>query len=209
MARLSAEDRKLFDRANKRIEAFTKLGLRNDIIEIIQNELTNVYLDASADMIDTSRVNYDKFSMNSAVMSGERLEDARNLANALLDAKSSTLRYYKEHEHEPEYRAMSFETVRSNPAYEVNNFQDYINFVDDMKHAKEMKSLLQNLGSKNIARLYAYGKTQRFSRNDIDKIMLSVKKKFLDKDDLYKYLRGKIDNERKKRDKKKNKGGNK
>ena len=164
MARLSAEDRRLFDRANKRIKAFDKLGLKNDIIEIIQNELTNVYLDADADMVDTSRVNYGKFSMNSEVMQGERLEDARNLANALLDAKSSTLRYYKTHSDETEYRADAYETVKSNPAYGVNNFQDYINFIDDMKHAREMKTLLQNLGSKNIARLYAYGKSKKFKK---------------------------------------------
>lgn len=193
MARLSAEDRRLFDRANKRIEAFDKLGLKNDIIEIIQNELTNVYLDADADMVDTSRVNYNKFSMNSEVMQGERLEDARNLANALLDAKSSTLRYYKTHSDETEYRADAYETVKSNPAYGVNNFQDYINFIDDMKHAREMKTLLQNLGSKNIARLYAYGKSKKFTRNEIDKIMLSTRKKFQEQDDLYNYLRDKID----------------
>lgn len=193
MARLSAEDRKLFDRANKRIEAFSKLGLQNDIIEIIQNELYNIYLDAEKDLVETKKVNYEKFSMNTAVMSGERLEDARNLANALIDAKSSTLRYYRQHEDEPEYKAISYETVKSNPAYGVNNFQDYINFIDDMKHAKEMKTLLHNLGSKNIARLYAYGKSKKFTRNEIDKIMLSTRKKFQEQDDLYNYLRDKID----------------
>ena len=56
---LTAEDRKMFDRLNKRYKVFRKRGVTSNAWELIKNEMLNIYMDASErGTMDISRINF-------------------------------------------------------------------------------------------------------------------------------------------------------
>lgn len=200
MARLSDADRRLFDRVNHRLQAFKNEGITNNLLDIAVNELQNIYLDASAEGVDIHNVNMNKFTFNGNIAEGERLEELRNLAKAIDEQKTSKVSYYKKHDEIPDYIEKSYEVIKRKKGYKVDSFQDFVDFVDDVKQAKDIMRQKKGLDSKQITKLFRLGKSKRISREEVIKWIEKKYDDFNNGDDLYVYMRRKINDEAKKRE---------
>lgn len=190
---LSKDDIKLFDRMNKRMGSFQKRGYRNEIIDIVKNELTNIYLnEASKNQTDLSRTNFNKFSMNQS-MSDETIDQLRGLAQALEKNKSSTLRYYKENPTVTTNARKTYESLKGREVtdpetgeakseYGVNDFQGFINFVDNLNSAMHDKTISSKLDSNQWARIYGYGINKGLDEDAVNKLISDNLKYYKDGD---------------------------
>lgn len=167
---MSDEDRKLFDRMNKRLETFDKRGIKNNIVGLVRHELMNIYLnEQEKNETDLHRTNFSKFTMNSNI-SDETLEELRGLAQALEKTKSSTMRYYKKHPTVAGNVEKSFEVLKGKQ-YGVKDFQSFVNFVDDLDEAMQDKVMSEKLDSNQWARIYGYGKDKDFTTDEINDLI--------------------------------------
>ena len=167
---ITDDDRKLFDRMNKRLQTFDKQGIKNNIVELVRHELMNIYLDEQENKgTDLGKTNFKKFSMNSSI-SDETLDELRGLAHAFENTKSSTMRYYKKHPTVAGNVARSFEELKDRE-YGVKDFQSFVNFVDDLDNAMQDKVLSSKLDSKQWATIYGYGKDKDFTTDEINDLI--------------------------------------
>ena len=179
---LSKDDIKLFNRMNKRMNEFSNRGLNNEIINIVKNELTNIYLDESAKHnTDLSRTNFGKFSMNQS-MSDETIDQLRGLAKALETNKSSRIGYYKKNPTVSTNAGKTYETLKgrtvtdevtgeSKSEYGVNNFQGFIDFVDNLNDAMENEKISEKLDSNQWAKIYGYGINKGLDESTINDLI--------------------------------------
>lgn len=168
MPKLTTEEYRLLDRMNKRLETWERNKLTNDVTNQVRIELLNFY--TKHDIEYTGKT--VKFKKSNLFTEGEKAEILA-IAQAMEFSKSSSIKYYKAHPKKSEHNYLqSFETVRNKGVYGVKTFQDYINFIDDIRTAKANKDLIRNLDSKQIARLYAYGHEKKLTTEQINQLII-------------------------------------
>lgn len=188
---LSLEDKKLFDRMNKRLDKFDKQGITNEVVNLAREELLNIYLKESEKGTDLSRTNFNKFSMNTAI-SDDTLNDLRGLAKALEKSKTSKISFYTKDPTITQHARSSFETLKSKE-FGVNDFQSFINFIDDLKGAMSTSEIANKLDSNQWARIYGYGKDKGLTTDEINGIIIDGISKYRDGDTFVLYAFNKID----------------
>lgn len=188
---LTIEDRKLFDRMNKRLDKFDKKGVQNEVVNLAREELLNIYLKESESGTDLSRTNFNKFSMNTS-MSEETLDDLRGLAKALEKSKTSKISYYKKDPTITQHARSTYETLKGKE-YGVNDFQSFINFVDDLKGAMATSEIANKLDSDQWARIYGYGKDRGLTTDEINTLIIDNVSRYRDGDTFVLYAFNEID----------------
>ena len=96
---ITAADKKLFDRLNKRYKQFKMQGVMNNTWALAVNELNNIYADADMRDIDTSRwggLNQNVFTLSKNT-DEQTLKAMRKVAKYLDSVESSKISYYKNH----------------------------------------------------------------------------------------------------------------
>ena len=180
---LTNEDRLLFDRMNKRMNEFTKRGLRNEMIDIVQHELESIYINEQETQgTNLHRTNFHKFSMNRN-LSEETLDDLRGLAKGLEKAKTSKISYYRKNPTVTTYAESSYETLKTKN-YGITDFQSFINFIDDRNNAMESQTITDALASTQWAELYGYGIDKGLDSDTINKVIEDSIKKYKNGDTL-------------------------
>ena len=196
MAKLSAEDRKMFDRLNKRYKVFKKRGVSSNLWEMVKNEVLNVYLDAAdRGVMDISRLNFKQnvFTMAKDV-DAETLAQLRKIAQYADSTKSSSFNYYKKTGGQyDEQLYKSYKTIKEQKGFYVNDLQDYIDFIDDIENGAIDKELFERLGSKLYEYFRAYCKHKKISVNDYNMIVKRGLSTQLNGDPLYNWLRNEVD----------------
>lgn len=189
---LTDDDRRLFDRMNKRMDKFDKMGVSNNIIDMVRAELSTAYLgEQEREGTDLSRTNFNKFSMNSH-MSETTLNELRGLANALNKSESSKMSYYTKNPDITERTKKTYETLRGKE-YGVNDFQSFINFIDDRREAVNSKMINSLLNSKQWARIYGYGKDSGLDTEKINEIIETNMKNYTNGDTFVLFIFNEID----------------
>lgn len=197
---LTKDQYKLLDRMNKRLRTWQRQGLSNEVINRVKNELINFY-----DKYDLNHPSHEYVLFTkSKNLPDEARRELLQIARSMEYAKSSKISYYKRNKisidetFDKRVRS-SYETIRNNPAYGVNNFQDYIRFVDDMVNYRAIRSSLRELDSKIVARTYAYGHERNLTTEEINNIIASNIQKYEYGDDFEIFLKTEIERMEKER----------
>ena len=211
---LSKEEYKLLDRMNKRLRAWDKQGATNELVNRVRNDLLNFYLENDMDSPNRENLYFTK----SGKLTGEQKEQLLNIAQSMDTAKSSRIGYYKKHKEIADQTMKTYETLRNNPNYNINNysdfdkfahymdtftkmnkggdsqsFQDYVDFVDTEESYMKIKTALRQLPSATIARVYSYGKEFKLTDKEINKLLAENINNFNDGDKLEMFLKSEIE----------------
>ncbi len=188
MSKLTKAEYRLLDRMNKRFRTWEKNNISSEVINQVKNDLVNWYI--KHDRVWSGE--NVRFTKSNRLDDNEKRE-LLQIARAMESAKSSKISYYKRMPNSDEQFTRSFETVRNNPAYGVNSFADYVRFVDDMKSYRETRILLESLPSKEVARLYAYGREHNLTTEQVNQILISNVDKYRNGSNTERFLMDEID----------------
>lgn len=195
---LSKDDRKMFDRLNKRYKVFKKKGVTSNAWELIQNELLNVYMEAADKRgMDISRINFKQnlFTLSKNV-DPETLAQMKKIAEYAENTKSTSFAYYKKNKGAADDRIIkAFQTMRNQG--DVDTLQDYIDFVDTVKQAKNdvgglVNKLYDRVGKRSIT-LLNEAKDKGISNRALDDIMQRALATAMFGDPLLSWLKNEID----------------
>ena len=193
---MTAEDRKMFDRLNKRYKVFRKRGVTSNTWELIKNELLNVYMDASdRGTMDISRLNFKQnvFSLSKNI-DEQTLEKMRKIARFAEDTKSSSFAYYKKTKGQyDDTLYKTYQSIKQQKGFYVDGLQDYIDFIDDIENGAMDSELYERLGSKLFRYFQAYCKHKSITKKDYDDIVKRGLSTQLSGDPLYNWLRDEVD----------------
>ena len=188
MGTLTKEMYKMYDKLNKRLKVWDKNNVSSEAVRRVRNDLLNFYTKNDIEIKGDS-LNFVKRQ----TLNEEQQKELMTIAKSMDFQKSSSIAYYKKNPETDKRGSMSFETVRNNPEYGVNNFQDYIKFIDDIKNAKATKSIMRNLDSKQVARLYGYGKEKDLTTEEVNTIIMQNLDGYRKGERLYNFLMDEID----------------
>lgn len=189
--KVSKEDRKLFDRLNKRYKVFQKRGVSSNLWEMVKNEIVNVYLSAGVEMKGNFKQNV--FSM-AKEMDPEVYKQLKKIAEYAESTKSSSFNYYKKTKGQyDEQLYKQYQTIKEQKGFYVNGLQDYIDFIDDIENGTIDKELWERLGSKLYNYFKAYCKYKKISKSDYDNVVRRGLATSLNGDPLYNWLRNEVD----------------
>lgn len=188
MAQLTKEEYRLLDRMNKRLKVWDKRGATSEAIRRVRNDLLNFY---TREDIETksNTLNFVKRK----TLTDEQQRELVAIAKSMEFQKSSSIAYYTKNPEADTRGTMSFETVRNNPEYGVNTFQDYIQFIEDIKNAKANRAIMRNLESKQVARLYAFGKDNGLTTDEVNTIIMQNLDGYRRGEKLYNFLMDEIE----------------
>lgn len=189
MARLTTSEYKLLDRMNKRLRTWNKNNISNEVINQIQNDLINFYAKHDIDNPSRDIILFKKSNKYTEQQKQEILQ----IAKAMERAKSSKISYYKKHKVNDLKIRKSFESMRQNPAYNINTFSDYIQLVDDLNNAKAIISELMEIDSGLVARTYAYAREHKLTTEEVNKILVTTLKNYRDGDTMEQFLQKEIE----------------
>lgn len=193
---MTAEDRKLFDRLNKRYKVFRKRGVTSNTWELIKNELLNVYMDAAErGTMDISRLNFKQnvFSLGKNI-DEQTLEKMRKIARFADETKSSSFAYYRKSKGQyDDALYKQYQSIKQQKGFYVDDLQDYIDFIDDIENGAMDSELFERLGSKLYRYFQAYCKHKPISSADYDDIVRRGLATQLSGDPLYNWLRDQVD----------------
>lgn len=193
---MTAEDRKLFDRLNKRYKVFRKRGVTSNAWELIKNEMLNVYMDASErGTMDISRINFKQniFSLSKNI-DEQTLEKMRKIARFAEDTKSSSYAYYKKTKGQyDETLYKTYQSIKQQKGFYVDDLQDYIDFIDDIENGAMDKELWDRLQSKLYRYFQAYCKHKKVTKQEYNDIVSRGLATQLSGDPLYNWLRDEVD----------------
>ena len=196
MAKLTAEDRKMFDRLNKRYNVFKKRGVSSNLWEMVKNEVLNVYLEAAErGTMDISRLNFKQnvFTMSKNI-DDEVLAQLRKIAQFADNTQSSSFNYYnKTSGRYDDQLYKQYRTIKEQKGFFVDDLQDYIDFIDDIENGTIDKELYERLGSKLYHFFRAYCLHKRISQADYISIVKRGLATQLNGDPLYNWLRNEVD----------------
>lgn len=188
MGTLTKDMYKMYDKLNKRLKVWDKNNVSSEAVRRVRNDLLNFYTKNDIEIKGDSLNFIKRQSLNE-----EQQKELMSIAKSMDFQKSSSMSYYKKKPESDKRGTMSFETVRNNPEYGVNNFQDYIKFIDDIKNAKATKSIMRNLDSKQVARLYGYGKEKDLTTEEVNTIIMQNLDGYRKGERLYNFLMDEID----------------
>ena len=194
---LTKEQRKLFDKLNKRYKVFKQKGVTSNAWQLIQNELLNIYMEAAEKRgMDISRINFKQniFSLSKNI-DPETLEQMLKVAEYAEKTKSTSYAYYKKDKGARDqalYKA--YQTLRNKG--DVDTMQDYIDFVDTMEQAKQnvgslMNKLYERIG-KRAWSVLEYGRKKGLSESRISDIIEKALASVLYGDPLLSWLLNEI-----------------
>lgn len=188
LAQLTKEEYRLLDRMNKRLKVWDKRGATSEAVRRVRNDLLNFY---TREDIETksNTLNFVKRK----TLTDEQQRELVAIAKSMEFQKSSSVAYYAKNPEADARGTMSFETVRNNPEYGVNTFQDYIQFIDDIKNAKANRAIMRNLESKQVARLYAFGKDNGLTTDEVNTIIMQNLDGYRRGEKLYNFLMDEIE----------------
>lgn len=193
---LTKEDRKLFDRLNKRFKVFKKRGVSSNAWEMIKNELLNVYMEASEERgLNISRLNFKQnvFSLSKNT-DEETLRQMRKIAKFAESTKSTSFMYYnKSGGQYDESLYKQYKSIKEQQGFFVNDLQDYIDFIDDIENGALDRDLYERLGSKLYRYFQAYCKHKKINKRDYDEVVRRGLATQLSGDPLYNWLRDQVD----------------
>ena len=193
---LTAEDRKMFDRLNKRYKVFRKRGVTSNAWELIKNEMLNIYMDASErGTMDISRINFKQniFSLSKNI-DEQTLEKMRKIARFAEDTKSSSYAYYKKTKGQyDETLYKTYQSIKQQKGFYVDDLQDYIDFIDDIENGAMDKELWERLQSKLYRYFQAYCKHKKVTKQEYNDIVSRGLATQLSGDPLYNWLRDEVD----------------
>ncbi len=189
MAKLTASEYKLLDKMNKRLRTWHKNNLSNEVINQIQNDLLNFYTKHDIDNPSRDIILFKK----SNKYTDEEKQEILQIAKAMERAKSSKISYYKKHKVDDLKIRKSFESMRQNPAYNINTFSDYIQLVDDLNNAKAIISELMEIDSGLVARTYSYAREHKLTSEEVNKILVNTLKNYRDGDTMEQFLQTEIE----------------
>ena len=193
---MTAEDRKMFDRLNKRYKVFKKRGVTSNTWELIKNELLNVYMDASdRGTMDISRINFKQnvFSLSKNI-DEQTLEKMRKIARFAEDTKSSSFAYYNKSKGQyDEALYKQYQSIKQQKGFFVDDLQDYIDFIDDIENGAMDSELFERLGSKLYRYFQAYCKHKKVTKQEYNDIVSRGLATQLSGDPLYNWLRDEVD----------------
>lgn len=189
MARLTASEYKLLDKMNKRLRTWNKNNLSNEVINQIQNDLINFYAKYDIDNPSRDIILFKKSNKYTEQQKQEILQ----IAKAMEKAKSSKLSYYKKHKVDDLKIRKSFESMKQNPAYNIETFADYIQLVDDLNNAKAIIAELMEIDSGLVARTYAYAKEHKLTSEEVNNILVTTLKNYRDGDTMEQFLQTEIE----------------
>ena len=192
----TAEDRKLFDRLNKRYKVFRKRGVTSNAWELIKNELLNVYMDASErGTMDISRINFKQniFSLSKNI-DEQTLEKMRKIARFAEDTKSSSFAYYKKTKGQYDDALFKqYQSIKQQKGFHVDDLQDYIDFIDDIENGAIERELYERLQSKLYFFFKGYVKHKKIIKSDYDDIVRRGLDTQMSGDPLYNWLINQVD----------------
>lgn len=188
MGTLSKEVYKMYDRLNKRLAVWDKNDASSEAVRRVRNDLLNFYTKHDIEL-KGDNLNFIKRQS----LTEEQQKELTAIAKSMEFQKSSSIQYYKTNPEADKRGTMSFETVRANPEYGVNTFQEYIQFIDDIKNAKANHAIMRNLESKQVARLYAYGKENDLTTDEVNTIIMQNIDGYRKGEKLYNFLMDEID----------------
>lgn len=192
---LTANDKKLFDRLNKRYKQFKSQGVINNTWALAVNELNNIYADANYREIDTNRwggLNQNVFTLSKHT-DDQTLKAMRKVAKYLDSVESSKISYYKRNKRVDESAYKAYLTMLNRPDNNVNDLQSYIDMLDDIEQSKDIKGLRDALSSDQIMRTYDYARSLNLKSAQIDHIVRRGLKKMLSGDPLYTWMKSEIE----------------
>lgn len=189
MAKLTASEYKLLDRMNKRLRTWNKNNVSNEVINMIQNDLINFYAKYDIDNPSRDLILFKK----SNKYTEQQKQEILRIARAMERSKSSKISYYKKHKVNDLKIKKSFESMRENPAYNINSFSDYIHLVDDLNNAKSIISELMEIDSGLVARTYAYAREHKLTSEEVNKILVKTLKNYRDGDTMEQFLQTEIE----------------
>lgn len=193
---MTAEDRKMFDRLNKRYKVFRKRGVTSNAWELIKNEMLNIYMDASErGTMDISRINFKQniFSLSKNI-DEQTLEKMRKIARFAEDTKSSSFAYYKKTKGQyDETLYKTYQSIKQQKGFYVDDLQDYIDFIDDIENGAMDKELWDRLQSKLYRYFQAYCKHKKVTKQEYNDIVSRGLATQLSGDPLYNWLRDEVD----------------
>ena len=189
MAKLTASEYKLLDRMNKRLRTWNKNNVSNEVINMIQNDLINFYAKYDIDNPSRDLILFKK----SNKYTEQQKQEILKIASAMERSKSSKISYYKKHKVNDLKIKKSFESMRENPAYNINTFSDYIHLVDDLNNAKSIISELMEIDSGLVARTYAYAREHKLSSEEVNNILVKTLKNYRDGDTMEQFLQTEIE----------------
>ena len=196
---LSKEDRKLFDRLNKRYKVFKKRGVTSNAWELIQNELLNVYMEAAEKRgMDISRINFKQnlFTLSKNV-DPETLAQMEKIAEYAENTKSTSFAYYKKSKGIHDDRL--FKTYQSlKGTGQVSDLQDFIDFIDDMENVRNnisdlINKLYQRLGRTKLMSFLSYVEAKGISEPKKADIIERALATVLNGDPLLFWLKNEVD----------------
>lgn len=193
---MTAEDRKLFDRLNKRYKVFRKRGVTSNAWELIKNELLNVYMDASdRGTMNISRINFKQnvFSLSKNI-DEQTLEKMRKIARFAEDTKSSSFAYYKKTKGQYDDTLFkTYQSIKQQKGFYVDDLQDYIDFIDDIENGVLDAELYERLQSKLYRYFKAYCKHKKITKKEYNDIVSRGLATQMSGDPLYNWLRDEVD----------------
>ena len=189
MAKLTASEYKLLDRMNKRLRTWHKNNLSNEVVNQIQNDLLNFYTKHNIDNPSRDIILFKKSNR----YTDEEKQEILQIAKAMDRAKSSKISYYRKHKVDDLKIRKSFESIRQNPAYNINSFSDYIQLVDDLNNAKAIIAELMEIDSGLVARTYSYAREHKLTSEEVNKILVNTLKNYRDGDTMEQFLQTEIE----------------
>ena len=189
MAKLTASEYKLLDRMNKRLRTWHKNNLSNEVVNQIQNDLLNFYTKHNIDNPSRDIILFKKSNR----YTDKEKQEILQIAKAMDRAKSSKISYYRKHKVDDLKIRKSFESMRQNPAYNINSFSDYIQLVDDLNNAKAIISELMEIDSGLVARTYSYAREHKLTSKEVNKILVNTLKNYRDGDTMEQFLQTEIE----------------
>ena len=194
--KITSNDRKVFDRLNKRYKEFRKKGVINNTWNLAINEIMSIYSDADMRGVDTSKWAGSKqniFTMSKNI-DDETLQQLRKVAKYLDKTQSSKVSYYKRNKEIDDRAMRAYQTLKNRPDNDIDNLQDYIDMLDDMEQSKEIKGIRDALSSDQIMRIYDYARSLNIKNADIEEIIQKGLNTMLKGDPLYRWLRNEMTN---------------
>lgn len=174
---------------NKRLRTWHKNNLSNEVVNQIQNDLLNFYTKHNIDNPSRDIILFKKSNR----YTDEEKQEILQIAKAMDRAKSSKISYYRKHKVDDLKIRKSFESMRQNPAYNINSFSDYIQLVDDLNNAKAIISELMEIDSGLVARTYSYAREHKLTSEEVNKILVNTLKNYRDGDTMEQFLQTEIE----------------
>ena len=162
---MTPEDKKLLKRLNQRLAQWDKAGAESYIVQETRLALLNFYLENDLE-IKSKTTNFTTREGLTKKQESELLD----IAKMFESAKSSKVGAYDEKAKATDEQIQkSYETAKARYPSTIKNFNDYVNWVDEMENTE--KGFKEYFDSGEMARIYDYGYSLKLTTKQIQSQM--------------------------------------